>query len=246
MGITNEAAPQPVGAATRTAIPFIVAPTGTMANNGAVTLGTALNAIYPSAYLFLPAGAIAAGSGAGWYYTVFSSTTVGTVFNNVYAPATVAGGPVIPPTAAFVTTGPGAFTGVTAATVAVALQIPAGTLGPNGQLRAEVTANVNNSAGVKTIAIGIGPTTASLTAVASVAPTTTVGQKTLFSVYNRGSQVVNNIGIAAAYGPGAAAALAAVGTINFGVANLLVATLTLAVATDTLVLEALSYEAFTQ
>src|SRR6185369_17004034 len=42
-------------------IPIIIAPTGTMANNGAVTLGTALGTTYANCYLVVPAGAIAAG-----------------------------------------------------------------------------------------------------------------------------------------------------------------------------------------
>src|SRR5437667_3823845 len=61
------------------AIKMVVAPTGTMANNGAITLGTALPSTYANCYLLLPAGAIAAGSAAGWYFAQMSSTTAGVV-----------------------------------------------------------------------------------------------------------------------------------------------------------------------
>ncbi len=88
-------------------VPVYVPSSGSIANNGALTLTTALPLIYPNVYLYFPANAIAAGSAAGKYYCQMSSTTVGVIFNNTY----VSGTPVVPtsPTA-FVTTGPGAYT----------------------------------------------------------------------------------------------------------------------------------------
>ena len=236
----------------RTGIPFIVAPTGTMANNGAVTLGTALQATYLSSYLFLPASAVVAGSAAGWYYTVFSSTTVGTVFANTYVAAqvvganAVAGGaPVIPsvPTA-FVTVGPGAFTGVTTPVTGPALLIPANQIGPFGSLRIMALASVNSSVGNKTIALGIG-TIAAPVAFTTVVATTSIGQKISTDIFNRGSSTINVSNPAGAYGPGAGVAALVVSNINFAVANYLVPILTVATATDTLVLEAMLMESFT-
>lgn len=56
-----------------------VAPSGTVAADGTITLGTALPAVFASGvYLWLPAGAISGGS-AGWYFATMSSTTVGTI-----------------------------------------------------------------------------------------------------------------------------------------------------------------------
>lgn len=70
-------------------VPIGIAPTGTMAANGAITLGTALNTTYSGGlWLYLPAGAAYAGSLAGFYWTVMSSTTLGTVYNNTYTPGT--------------------------------------------------------------------------------------------------------------------------------------------------------------
>lgn len=116
----------------RSALPFVFTSSGSMGNNGALTGITALPNAYPSAYFYLPASAISAGSTAGWYFTQCSTTTACTVFNNVYASGT----PVAPssPTA-FATTGPGAFTGATTETVAISITIPGNTMGANGFLR---------------------------------------------------------------------------------------------------------------
>jgi hypothetical protein len=139
----------------RSAIPMGLAPTGTMANNGAVTLGTAIPAIYPSCYLHFPANAIVAGSAAGFYYTVMSSTTVGQVFNNTYT----TGVPTIPssPTA-FSTTGPGSFAAVTARTTLITLTLPGGLMGLNGSIDGESLWSATNNANAKTLFFSFGGT----------------------------------------------------------------------------------------
>ena len=112
-------------------LPLIVAPTGSMGNNGVLTGGTALVTGYYGGptWQYFPASAIVSGSAAGWYYTVMSSTTAGIVYNHVLS----SGLPYIPGTpVAFATTGPGAFTGVTTAVAALTFTIPANTMGPNG------------------------------------------------------------------------------------------------------------------
>lgn len=137
-------------------LPMIVAGSGSMGNNGALTLTTALGTTYPNAYVYMPAAAIAAGSLAGWYYTTFSSATAGTLFNNTYANGT----PVIPasPTA-FVSTGPGAYTGSSAAQTAYSLSITANTLGINGGIRASLAASYTNTAANKTFTLAYDGTT---------------------------------------------------------------------------------------
>lgn len=137
----------------RSTVPFVQPSSGSMGNNGALTLTVALFAILPSAYVYLPANAIVAGSAAGWYYTTFSSTTVGTVFNNVYNPA-VGGVPAIPgaPTA-FVTTGPGAFTGVVTLQQGITYTMPANTMGVNGKLRIDTLVRVPAAANSKIVNI---------------------------------------------------------------------------------------------
>ena len=63
----------------RGAVPIGIPPNGTIGNNGALTLGTALDRVYPAIYLRFPSGALYTGSPATLYYTVCSTTTVCTV-----------------------------------------------------------------------------------------------------------------------------------------------------------------------
>lgn len=126
---------------------------GTMGNNGALTLTTALqNIMSDGCWMSLPVGSIAAGipAAAGMkYWVVMSSTTVGTVYNNTYTPGTTPPTPPVAPTA-FVTTGPGAFTQVISTDVtAYSVTVPANTMGPNGSIDIELWCRANNSAGTK-------------------------------------------------------------------------------------------------
>jgi hypothetical protein len=161
------------------AIPFVIAPTGTMANNGAITLGTALPTTYANCYINLPANAISAGSAAGWYFCQMSSATVGTVFNNTYTSGT----PAIPasPTA-FVTTGPGAYTGVTGTVNAQAISIPANTLGANGVLSYQANWSFPSNGNNKTASITFGGS-----AVLSNTQTTQATLSVKKSIQNRGA-----------------------------------------------------------
>lgn len=128
-----------------------------MANNGAVTYGTSLGRTLATGWHLLPPGSIAAGVPAAdtWYYVQMSSATVGVVFNNTY---TI--GPTAAPASptAFVTTGPGAFTGSTTLATGPAVSIGAGTMGNLGTLRSESSNSNNNSAGVKQFSVVLGAT----------------------------------------------------------------------------------------
>lgn len=118
-------------------IPVILPSSGSIANNGALTLTTALPTTFPNCWMFFPAGAIAAGSAAGVYFVQMTDTTHGTIFNNKLG--TAGGPPTIPalPTA-FVTTGPGAYTQTTATNpILVSIPIIGGSLGINGAIRFE-------------------------------------------------------------------------------------------------------------
>jgi len=150
----------PLKAVFESAIPMIDGPSGSMANNGAVTLGTALvSAVaYANAYIRMPAGAIAAGVPAAdtWYFCQMSSATVGIVYNNIYT----SGVPTVPAVLVpFVTTGPGAYSGVTGAVNAYTIAVPGNTLGPNGTLYYEGAATVNSSGNNKITAFLFGATT---------------------------------------------------------------------------------------
>lgn len=130
-------------------VPMILPSSGSMGNNGAITLTTALPATYANCYLYLPANAIQAGSAAGLYYAVMSSATVGTVYNNIYT----SGAPTIPSSpSAFATTGPGAYTQTTGSDITLFLNtMPGGSIGANGSLFCFPLWACNNSVNTKTL-----------------------------------------------------------------------------------------------
>lgn len=140
-------------------VPLIVAPSGSVAANGALTLGTALALTYPNAFVYFPAGAVFSGSAAGFYYVEMSSTTAGTVFANIYSP--VVAGPAIPasPTP-IVAAGPGAFTGEAAEVVAAYVTVRGGLMRKNGRIDFAFIGSFNNSAGSKIYSLHIGGTQA--------------------------------------------------------------------------------------
>lgn len=239
-GAANKFKPAFQGRYAASAIPFIMAPTGTMANNGAITLGTALGSAtaFGNCYLYLPASAISAGSAAGWYFAQMSSATVGTVFNNVYS----SGIPTIPASpVAFATTGPGAYTGVTGAQVAVSLTIPGGTMGPNGRLRISAIFTNNNTAGTKNSIAQIGPGPAT---IFNAQQTTNVSISHSHEFCNRGAQNVNVAQPTALIGPGSTGGAIVYQTVDTSVAVTFSFAMNDNTATDWQVLESWMIEVF--
>jgi hypothetical protein len=144
--VSSKAFPYTLGQST---IPIIMVSSGTMAGNGAITLTTALDNTYSACYIWLPTGAISTGSSANLYYTVFSNTTAGIVYNNVYSNGTPT---IISSPTAFNTTGPGAYTQTTAAYInAYSVVLPGNALGINGGVDLDLMCSYNNSAGAKTV-----------------------------------------------------------------------------------------------
>lgn len=129
----------PVGGSVNLAvsgIPFGIPSSGSIGNNGALTLTTAFSHVFNRGiYLYFPSGAIYTGSAAGLYWTVMSSTTAGTIYNNVYTPSiTTVPSAVTSPTT-FSTTGPGAYTQTTATNIQLAsFTIPGNLMGQRGEL----------------------------------------------------------------------------------------------------------------
>jgi hypothetical protein len=170
-------------------VPVFLPSSGSIGNNGALTLTTALDNAYVNCYMYFPANAIAAGVAAGRYFVQMSSTTAGTIFNNTYT----SGRPTIPssPTA-FVTTGPGAYTQTTATDITLlATTLPGGELGVNGSLFTFFQAVMNSSANTKTLKCNIGGTETNTSSL------TTSGQSnTPFTFRNKGvaNRNVSNIG----------------------------------------------------
>jgi len=129
----------------QTDIPLIIAPTGSFANNGVLTSGTANPATYLKTYTWFPAGAIVAAGAAGWYYTEWSTTTAAIVYNNVWDGVSE---PLVPATkVAFVTTGPGAFTGPTTEAAYITVNQPAAN--PFSRFRFNADFAMTNNAGAK-------------------------------------------------------------------------------------------------
>ncbi len=130
-------------------MPLIIAPDGSFANNGVLTSGTANPLIYLKTYTWFPAGAIVAsgaGSAAGWYYTEWTTTTAAIAYNNVWDGKSE---PAVPATkVAFVTTGPGSFTGPT--TEAVYFTLPMGAATPLSDYRLDIQYQQTNNSNAKT------------------------------------------------------------------------------------------------
>lgn len=220
----------------KSGLPFVLPPSGTMSNNGAFTAGTALPRTIAQGFMWFAAAQIAAGSLAGWYYFTGQSTTAFTIFNNTY---TGPGVPVPPasPTA-FVTTGPGAITGVTTATTAQQISIPANTLGANGVLRSSALTSVNASANNKTQSFqlgGVGYAGVTFTTAAQF------GNATQWDTFNQQSQAVQ-LTAASGNGLGVSPAANVATTANFANAVTWQIVLTNAVATDWQIVEAFMLE----
>lgn len=222
------------------ALPFVMAPTGTMGNNGAITMGTALEFTYPNCYVALPAGAIATGipAASAWYYCVMSSSTVGTVYNNTYGSGS--GQPTIPasPTP-FVATGPGAFTGITSGSFRMqSYSLPAGTLGIRDSLRVCARYSNNNTSGNKTLATVFGANILGIfvgSSIKSVSITTIISNR---EATNSQIGVVNTSN---GFG-GTSTSDYSVSTIDTTMAALLEIACTRATATDTIVAESFMVE----
>ena len=210
-------------------IPTIIANTGTVATNGTITLGTALQLTYPQCWLYLPAGAVVGGS-AGWYYAIMSSTTVGVVYTNYQATMTQ---PLALGAAATLTVATGsnsAYTGVTTEVQMAGAVIPAGLLGQYGATIAEANWAHNSTAGAKVAKVAFGGST-----VLSVSSTTTLGVDIRKRIQNRAAAVQQ---IRVAVDTGAAQSVAPTLLTVDTAAEVTVGLMgSIAVATDTLVLE---------
>lgn len=210
-------------------LPMILPSSGSMGNNGAITLTTALDATYANCYLYLPANAIEAGSAAGWYFAQMSSTTLGTVYNNTYT----SGVPSIPASpAAFATTGPGAYTQSTATFVAaLSTTLHGGIIGANGSIYFYPHLVMLTSGTTKSIEIRSGAT-----AIATQGFTAAIHSAVPYFLRNKGAQnsnVTNGL-----VGFGSSGSVAAVHkTIDTSVDSTLTVNLSVAAATDYVILE---------
>jgi hypothetical protein len=181
------------GAATTTlleiAVPLMLPSSGTFGNNGALSGIAATDTALVNGYLYFPAGAIFAGSAAGLYYTVMSSTTAGTVYNNVYSGL---GQPTIPasPTP-FVCTGPGAYTQTSAVDILLcSVNLPANCLGTQSKLSTNMFVLGPTNANTKTWSAKLAAT-----AIFAMAVTTStyVSRRFITSMMGKSSRQVTSV-----------------------------------------------------
>lgn len=155
----------------QSAIPFILPSSGTFTGGtGALSALTALPVTYSGGcFMYFPAGA-ALPQGAGWYWTIMSSTTAGTVYNNVYSsgdPKLASPGDAVAGTA--ISSGATSYTQTTAAVLyGPSFTLPGGSLGPNGKLSIDHGWQVPNNANAKLGYCDVGATSSS-TSLASIA-----------------------------------------------------------------------------
>lgn len=209
-------------------IPMILPSSGTIGNNGALSALTALPTIYASCYMYFPVNTIAAGVAAGMYYVVMSSTTAGTIYNNVYT----TGEARIPATPTpFVTTGPGAYTQTTGAPITLSTTLlPAGLMGIDGQLISHLLWSHPNNGNNKIETFALGGTT-----VSSWTQTTTVQASYCVRVANRQNYAKQVVAPDAVFGASATALTYL--TKDTSTDLNITRTAQLAVATDYIVLE---------
>lgn len=183
------------------AVPIALAPSGTVNANGAVVLGTALRQTYSSGiWLYFPANAVASGSSAGFFWTVMSDTTNGTIYNSTYTVTSIC--QVGSTSTAISDAGPGAYTGVTSATTMVSVSAPGGFIGKNGYMSIVMMVTTTNNANAKTIAWTYGGST-----IYSASHASLVGSRThiyMMAAGNTSNEIAGSNavgGIAGAGGP---------------------------------------------
>lgn len=169
----------------QSAVPVLIAPNGTVATNGTITLGTALSIIYNGGlWVYLPAGAVVGGL-AGYYWTVMSSTTVGQVTTEYRA----ADATFVPTLGTSTTVAVGSNAGYTQTTGAAILlatvKLLANSIGAYGSVRSTFQVENNNSAGTKSYVMSFRGTGGGPVSVIGAATTSTTTM-TQHRVANRG------------------------------------------------------------
>jgi len=195
-----------------------IAPTFTARSGGAagkVTFGTSLVRTGGiKGYFYYAANSLDTTHAAGFYYTVMTDGTSGTVYSDSYTPGGVE--PVIPTTP---TAFPGTVVGGTGIITEITLAsatLPAGCMGKIGQVEYATQLENNNNGDDKTLKLKIGSTTLSTTTVTTATETAITGR-----VWNAGATNVQ-----------VSASTSFAGTVDTTAASTVSITATLEVATS--------------
>lgn len=165
------------------AIPVAIPSGGTVSANGALTLTTAFPTTYSGGiWLYFPAGAVYAGSLAGMYWTIMSSTTAGIIYND-RRDGTTTWLPSMHGTATpIVAAGPGAYTQTVTELTLSTNVLNGGLMGTLGALRGINTVSTSSSANTK-----VFNTKLAGTIINSASITTTVNLNQFILTRNRGA-----------------------------------------------------------
>lgn len=145
-----------------------IAPTFTGTTNGAITFGTAFGSTHVQCYMYYAANSLVSGQAAGFYYTVMSSTTAATVYNNVYTPAAGVRPSIPSSLTAFSGAVPGGA-GVSGSEITcfITTAIPGGLLSYYGSILSQYYCESNGTANNKTFRIKLASTNIGASTVAS-------------------------------------------------------------------------------
>jgi hypothetical protein len=213
-------------------IPFILPSSGNIASNGNLSSLTGLPAAMGWSYLYFPAGAVYAGSAAGWYLCNMTGATFGTIYNNTY----LSGQPSLPasPTP-IVAAGPGAYTQTTGIDIpGPQAVVEAGAMGPNGAIQWERVTYTPNNANNKVINTYLGATVMCGHTATTITATGAAG-----TIKNRGD-AAKNTSISTTYGDANAGSIKRT-TVDTAQAQIVSHALQLAVATDYAIIESFGF-----
>lgn len=181
----NSYVPSPAKYLYQSGTPVGIQSSGTVGNNGALSAISTFATTYPAIYLYFGANVIctvgSGGNAAGFYYTVMSSGTAGTIYNNVLVDGSRP--VVIASPTAFSCTGPGAYTQVITSQNLVTVAISGGSMGANGQMQIYDLWSIKNSANGKIFNITFGGS-----AIQTSNVTTFNAYENHLWVYNTGQQ----------------------------------------------------------
>ena len=177
----------------KSACPIVIPSGGTVATTtGVLTLTVAQASTYLAAWFYLPATAVTAGNGAGFYFGVMTDSThvnltteyvdpsAGPFTGNLPANAVVSAAGVVSGLTALPNGTGSGYTQTVSALVALNFFIPGNMLGNNGVIDIRAAISNLNTAQTKIATIALGATT-----VATLTNTTTTQATTQLTVANR-------------------------------------------------------------